>query len=362
MARLGVDDAPPSAFGAPLDTGDGWSRAAAQTLDLDGAALRLAVQTAATPQANFHSVLIERHGKLAADFYFTGRDRPLGRWYYRRRRFDPETLHDMRSISRSIVGLLIGIAHGQGLIRDVKTPVLEFLPEYADRAAPEHRAITLEHLLTMTAGLEWDEGSAAFGFANSKIRMSLAWDRYRYILSQPVVKMPGSRFSYSGGATALLGGVLERVSGLSVPAFADAHLFGPLGITEARWITDLRGKALVFSGLRMRPRDLARIGRLLLDNGRVLEREVVPAAWIAQSFAPHVATGDGMAFGYHWWVNNGGGIRERWTAAFGNGGQRLYMVPALDLVVVMTAGRYNQSNHGRIAHELFRRIVAAARA
>jgi len=165
-----------------------------------------------------------------------------------------------------------------------------------------------------------------------------------------------------GGATALLGGVLERVSGLSVPAFADAHLFGPLGITEARWITDLRGKALVFSGLRMRPRDLARIGRLLLDNGRVLEREVVPAAWIAQSFAPHVATGDGMAFGYHWWVNNGGGIRERWTAAFGNGGQRLYMVPALDLVVVMTAGRYNQSNHGRIAHELFRRIVAAARA
>lgn len=343
-------------------TDDGWQTASPQESGIDTQALDALVQAAAKPDANFHGIVIERHGKIAAEYYFEGRDKPLGNWFAGKVRFDQDSAHDMRSISKNLVGLLVGIAQAQGRIGSLKTPVLDFLAPYADLQHPEYRAITLEHLLTMTTGLQWNE-SAFLDWGDSKMRMSLAWDRPRYILKRPLAAMPGSRFNYSGGATVLLSEILQRATGMPLAQFAREALFAPLGIGDVEWKTDLRGKVLAFSGLRMRPRDLAKIGRLVLQEGRWQDRQVVPAEWIRESISPQVPTGDSQHFGYHWWVHALAGSpgSHPWAAGFGNGGQCLFVVPGLDLCMVITAGRYNQPSNSRASNELFRRILPLVR-
>lgn len=346
--------------GQPAAIGDGWAIGSLAQGGFDAQALCHVVQAAATRKANLHSVVLERRGRLVAEFYFTGPDKPLHAWWQRKTRFGPDVQHDLRSISKSMVGLLFGIAQAQGKIASLGTPVLAYFPEHASTDAPERRAITLEHLLTMTPGLEWNESAAASSLRNNETRMAWARNRERYILVRPLAAMPGSRFNYNSGATTLLASILEQVTGMPLEAYAREMLFAPLGITDLAWKTDSRGKALAHSGLRMRPRDLAKIGRLLLNGGRWQDRQVVPEDWVRASMQPLVATGDGLQFGYHWWVSatTGSSAKFSWSAAFGHGGQRLFIVPGLDLTVVLTAGRYHQPNSGRSSNELFRHIIA----
>lgn len=350
--------------GDPVDIADGWALGSLAEGGFDAEGLRRVVQAADTPQANLHSVVLECGGRLVAEFYFTGPDKPLGAWWARQTRFGPDTKHDLRSISKSIVGLLVGIAQAQGKIAALSTSVLEYFPQYENAAAPERRLITLEHLLTMTPGLEWSESAATTSLRNNETRMLLARKRERYVLERPVAAVPGSRFNYNGGTTALLGSILEQVTGMPLEAYAREVLFAPLGITDFDWKKDSRGKALASFGLRMRPRDLAKIGRMLLDDGRWQDQQVVPPDWVRACMQPHVSTGEGLQYGYQWWVSatTGSSTSQAWSAAFGHGGQRLFIVPDLDLTVVLTAGRYNQASSGRSANELFRRIVAAATA
>ncbi|HSV55164.1 MAG TPA: serine hydrolase [Burkholderiaceae bacterium] len=350
------------AEGRPADIDDGWAISSLEQSGFDAEALRRVVQAAATHQANLHSVVLARRGELVAEFYFTGPDKPLGAWWQRKTRFGPGVKHDLRSISKSVVGLLFGIAQAQGKIAALNTPVLEYFPEHSNANAPERRAITLEHLLTMTPGLDWNASGVHGGLRGSENRMRWARNRERYILVRPVVAIPGSHFSYNDGTTALLASVLEQVTGMPLETYAREVLFAPLGITDLVWKTDLRGKALAFSGLRMRPRDLARIGRMLLAGGRWQDRQVVPEDWVRASMQPLVSTGDGMQYGYHWWVSAtaGSSAHLSWSAAFGHGGQRLFIVPSLDLTVVLTAGHYKQTARERSPNDLFRRIIATA--
>jgi CubicO group peptidase (beta-lactamase class C family) len=339
--------------GVPLPLEDGWDIASLSQGGFDAGALCRTILAGATPQANLHSVVLARRGKLLAEFYFTGPDKPLGAWWTRNTRFAADVKHDLRSISKGVVGLLVGIAQAQGKIASLQAPVLDYFPQFAHADAPERRLITLEHLLTMTAGLEWNEG-----------RMNRARRRERYILDRPVVAVPGSRFSYSGGTTVLLASILEKVTQMPLAAYARESLFVPLGIGDVAWKADGRGQAMAFTGLRMRPRDLAKIGQMLVDGGRWQGKQVVPQDWVRASLQPHVSTGDGLQYGYQWWVSAtaGSSTQHTWAAAFGQGGQRLFIVPALELSLVMTAGRYSQSSSGRGANDLFRRVLSAAQA
>jgi CubicO group peptidase (beta-lactamase class C family) len=200
--------------------------------------------------------------------------------------------------------------------------------------------------LTMRLGLQWNEDLPYSDPRNSEIAMELADDRYRYVLSRPIVADPGTQWRYSGGATALLAGLIARGSGGSLMDYARAKLLAPLGIDDAEWVMGVNGREeAAASGLRLSPRDLAKIGQLVLNGGRWGERQVVPADWLTQSFTTHAPFDDEIVvgYGYHWWLGRHVVSGKPWYGAFGNGGQRLFIAPSLNIVIAVTAGNYNQA-------------------
>jgi len=342
MAAAGADDAPTACSGSH-------------------AGLCALAASVAGDGSNTHALLVQRGGDTLAEAYYTGMDRPASSWWPRSVAFTAEHPHDLRSISKSVTGLVAGILHGRGQL-DLQQPVLDSFPELADLASAERRQITVQHLLDMTVGWAWDEQSLPYGNpANSETAMVLAPDRNRHLLSLPMPHTPGTRWAYSGGATALLADIIERRTGQRLKVLAQAVLFDPLGIADADWRADRESRTLAFSGLRLRPRELARIGRLLLDGGRWQGRPVVPAAWIADTLATRVPASDGLTYGRQWWQGrfaSGPGAGVGFVAGLGNGGQRLCAVPSLDLVVVINAGRYNQPGSGVASSRLFRQVLA----
>jgi CubicO group peptidase (beta-lactamase class C family) len=303
---------------------------------------------------NLHSVVVVRNGRLVFERYFEGQDtarggRPLGVVS-----FKPDTLHDLRSVSKSIVGLLYGIALAAGKVPAPEDRLMQSFPEYADLAAdPARSRWTLHHVLSMTMGTKWDESLPYSDLANSETAMDMAPDRYRYILDRPIVMEPGQRWVYNGGATALLGRLIAKGTGKSLHAYAREALFDPLGIGPTDWFADNRGELIAASGIRMTPRDLARIGELTLRNGVWEGRSVVPAEWIARSTAAVVPIEEERKYGYQWYNLDftmetptiPRANQHLWNAS-GNGGQRLTVFPGLDLVVVSTAGNYNSKDSG----------------
>jgi CubicO group peptidase (beta-lactamase class C family) len=283
---------------------------------------------------DLHAVVAVLHGQVVLEHYGEGEDfkleEPLGHV-----RFTPDTLHDIRSVTKSAVGLLYGIALADGQVPEPHEPLLRHFSEYPDLAEDPRRAVlTVEHALTMTLGLEWDENVPYTSAANSEIAMELAPDRYRYILRQRIVDEPGTRWSYCGGASALVARLIEKGTGLALQDYARTRLFEPLGIARSEWSTGEDGVALAASGLRLTPRGLLAIGRLVLEGGR----GIVPESWLATALRPHVRIDEGFHYGYQWYMG------DTWIGGFGNGGQRIYVSPALDLVVAITAGQYDRSD------------------
>lgn len=208
--------------------------------------------------ANLHAVVVMRHGRLALERYFEGEDErwgePLGKVA-----FNADSLHDVRSVSKSVVGLLYGMALAEGKVPALDTPLVQAFPAYSDLAADEgRRGILISHALGMTMGLQWDEDLPYSDPRNSEIAMERSSDRYRYVLEQPIVAPPGERWCYSGGATALLGHLIAQGSGMPLLDYARHKLFAPLGIDQAEWTPGTNGEAAAASGLRLRARDLAR--------------------------------------------------------------------------------------------------------
>jgi CubicO group peptidase (beta-lactamase class C family) len=287
---------------------------------------------------NMHAVIVIRGGRLVLERYFEGDDnargKPLGVV-----KFGPDTLHDLRSVSKSIVGLLYGIALADGKVPPPEQPLLQSFPEYPDLAAePARQRWTLHHVLSMTMGTDWDEQSIPYtNPANSEIAMDRAADRYRYVLERPIVMEPGQRWTYCGGATALLGRIIAKGTGKSLHDFAREVLFDPLGMGPTDWHRARDGELSAASGIRMRPRDLARIGQLILRDGVWDGRAVVPAEWIKRCMTPVVMINEIGDYGYQWYI----GRRQPFWAAVGNGGQRLFVSSKLDLAIVTTFGNYD---------------------
>jgi CubicO group peptidase (beta-lactamase class C family) len=310
-------------------------------------------------QANIHGVLVARRGSLVFEQYFTGRDRA---WVARERRtaFGPQVKHDLRSITKSVVSLLLGIAIGQKKIAGVDEPALSFFPDYADLHTPEKQRIHLHHLLTMSSGLGWNENISHSDPGEGPL--GAARDSVRYVLALPVAAPPGMKFNYSGGDTHLLGAVIAQATGQRLRDFARAALFEPLGIADWQWMSYDNGAIAAASGLRLRPRDLLKIGQLVLARGTWNGRQVVPPGWIEQSTRPQIDTADSLLYGYQWWLGRAllEGRELQWVAGFGLGGQRLFIAPALDLVVVVTAGLYATPTQHAVPWEIFRRYVLAS--
>ncbi|MGW3347727.1 serine hydrolase domain-containing protein [Nonomuraea rubra] len=278
-----------------------------------------------------HGLVVVRGGEVVLERYGAGDDHalnvPLGHV-----EFDRDTLHDLRSVSKSVVALVYGIALGEGLVPEPGAPLVRQFPEYGIQGR-EH--LTIEHALTMTLGLEWDEQLPYTDPANSEIAMELAPDRHRYVLERPVVEEAGKRWHYCGGATALIGEIITRGAGRTLAEYAAARLFEPLGFPAHEWSMGDDGVTRAASGLRLRPVDLAAVGQLVLDGGR----GIVPGEWIEEMLRPRVAMEGGGGYGYQWYLGDG---ERRRAEGVGNGGQRLVVVPDEGLVVAVTAGEYEK--------------------
>ena len=318
---------------------------------------RLDQAVAAGELSGLHAVVVLRQGRLWMERYYTGKDerwgRPLGEV-----RFDASTLHDLRSVTKSIVGLLYGAALADGKVPAPDTPLLDAFSAYPDLAAdPARRQLTVAHALTMTLGLEWNEDLPYTDPRNSEIAMEAAPDRYRYVLSRPIVFPPGERWRYCGGATALLGHLIARGTGGSLAAFARQRLLAPLGITEFDWITGSNGEPSAASGLRLSAPSLARIGHLLIQRGQWEGKTVVPESWITQSLTPRVDAWEGLRYGYQWSLAAGAGAQV--ALALGNGGQRLVVLPQPAVSCAILAGNYNRPDQIKTPLAVQRMVMQA---
>ena len=301
---------------------------------------------------NIHGVVIVRRGRLVLERYYEGFDQVRA----------AQLLHDLRSVTKSVVGLLYGIALGEGKAPALDAPLLAQFPQYADLPdMAQRRRWTIRHAITMTLGLDWDEVDRAYGDPrNGHTAMEAAPDPYRYVLEQPIVAVAGERWVYCSGATSLLGRILENGTKQSLHDYARAVLFDPLGIGPTEWYRG-GGERDFAGGLRTRPRDLARIGQMLLDGGKAGGRQVVPATWLADSFKPAAEVNDRRQYGYHWYLGNlpyagpEGQRQARWIAAVGYGGQRLVVFPELELVAVIAAGNYGLRT--RASEDLIAEVV-----
>jgi CubicO group peptidase (beta-lactamase class C family) len=302
-----------------------------------------------------HAVVAVRHGQTLLEYYSAGEDFAWGD-ALGVVEFGPETLHDIRSVTKSVTALLYGIALGEGLVPPPGEPLLRWFPQYPDLVGDPQRArLTVEHALTMSLGVEWHEDLPYNSPANAEIAMELAPDRYRYILERPILEPPGVRWMYCGGATALLGRLIADGTGRSLPQYGQAALFAPLGIGSFAWMTGTDEVASAASGLRLAPRDLARIGELVLAEGARDGHRIVPADWVRTMLQPRLQTSWGAQYGYQWYIESIAG--HRLVAGMGNGGQRLFVLPDVGLAVAVTAGNYDDPDQWRTPLAVLERVI-----
>jgi len=343
-------------YQVPPTLNDGWKTANADSLGVDSAQLAALTNSIRSwPELGVHAILIERNGQLIYEEYFDGFDErwgvPLGRVSMKL-----DTRHDLRSMTKSVVSALVGIALAEGSIRSLDQPLIKWFPEYADLDTPERRRVTLAHVLSMTSGFKWNENVPYSDPRNDEIRMTRDKEPLRYALSAAFDRDPGAEFNYNGGLTQVMAAVLERATKTSIEDYARTKLFEPLGITDVEWVGYLAGMPAAASGLRLRPRDAAKFGSLYLNGGKWNGKQVIPAPWVELStrrhfrFAPRTGPDAAGSFGYSyfWWYScypTPTGLIEARTAV-GNGQQRMFVLKELNMVVTIFAGRYNDFGSG----------------
>ncbi len=308
---------------------------------------------------NRHSLLIYKNDRLVLEKYFDGKDEKAWAGDIGIIRHDINTLHDLRSVTKSIVSSCIGIAISKGKIKSVDQRVFDFFPEYENLNIGTKKDLTIEHLLAMSSGLEWNEDIPYTNPENSEMVMTASEDPLAYILSRPMASLPGTTWKYNGGTTQLLAEIIKRVSGKSVAEFANENIFKKLGIKEYEWVqfpgTD---NPIAASGLRLRTRDILKFGILYQNGGQWKGEQVVPQSWVDQSFTSRVPRPGGGGYGYQFWIFNDTiqGKTMTWPTAVGNGDQRIFFDKKNDLLVVMTAGNYNKWDIENNAHAILHKI------
>lgn len=312
---------------------------------------------------DLHAIYAVRRGITILERYFDGPDQNWGRDIGVVTMTD-ETLHDLRSVSKSVVSLLYGIALDRNLVPAPDSPLLAAFPEYDDLATDPTRASwTIENALNMTLGTDWNENLPYTDPANSEIAMENAHDRLRFVLDRDIVHPPGQRWSYNGGATALLGALIARGTGQTLESFAAQALFEPLDIEHTQWMRGADNVASAASGLRMTAPDLNRLGQMMLNGGNWRDQQVVSGAWIQRCMTPQTETHFGSLYSNFWYLSRQSGGNDVQDTpmihAAGNGGQRLYVLPDLDLTVSLFAGAYNKRDDWMTPTLVLQRIILA---
>jgi CubicO group peptidase (beta-lactamase class C family) len=301
---------------------------------------------------NIHAILIVKDGLLVFEEYF----------YH----YSIENRHNLASVTKSITSLLVGLAIEQGYLEGVGEKVLPYFPEYLplQQGSEWKERITIENLLTMRHGIacdDWDPDSVTYYKHNFENNQP---DTVEATLDLPMETLPGMLYSYCSASTVVLGGVLSKVTGTTIPRFAEQYLFDPLGIGFAAWRSLPGGWTDTCGDLEMRPRDMARLGQLMLQAGNWNGKQIIPADWIDQSIQEHVPLEFnqtwGNGYGYLWWLSDVpiAGTSVHSFAASGAGGQVITIFPDLNMVIVITGGNY-QNDEGQ-PFEIMERFILPA--
>jgi CubicO group peptidase (beta-lactamase class C family) len=325
---------------APQPTSDGWMTASPDSVGISQEPLAKMEQAIRSGEfKKIGSTLVARHGKLIYENYFDGNG--------------GDALRDTRSASKTITGMLVGIAIEQHLIQGVDTPVLTLLDKRPAKNVDSRKdKITVEDFMTMSSMLECNDWND-FSQGNEE-RMYLTEDWVQFTLDLPIRSFPswepkphdspyGRSFSYCTAGPTTLAAVLEHVSKMTVAEFARKNLFSPLGIERADWKYSPTGLAMTGGGLGLASRDLLKLAQLYANGGQWAGKRVVPEFWVRVSIAPHARIDEQTEYGYFWWLKSfaSGGKTYRSYFMSGNGGNKVAVFPELDLVVVLTSTNYN---------------------
>jgi CubicO group peptidase (beta-lactamase class C family) len=301
-------------------------------------------------------LVIVRDGKLAFEQYFGGHafDYASEGFQGDYIEYGIDSIHNQASVTKAVTSALIGIAIDQGFISGVDEKLFSYFPEYSWLANAQKANISLLHLLTMTSGFEWNEEDVFYDdLSNDLIQLFIVPDPIPYILSKPLVAEPGTRWYYSGGDVNLLGEIIKRATGMRMDAFAAKYLFAPLGITAYEW-DFIKPDFIHASGnLKLRPRDMAKLGQLYLNGGTWNGKRVISQEWVKASTQSYTQippdsalAGHADAYGYQWWLKTYYSKGTAVDAYFrsGWGGQKIVVFPGLEMVTVFTGGNYAEQD------------------
>ena len=335
----------------------GWRTASPAAEGMDGKRLAAMVAEIRAAKLPIDSVTVVRHGNVVLDRSFG----PFARGRLGEP-FATGRLHELQSATKSVSSMLLGMALQQRAATgvDVRTPILRlaakvgYRPKHVD---PRKRAMTLQDLLTMQSGLAWKESGYAYepGSGNDVMAMLRTGDWSAYVIERPMATRPGTTFVYNSGAAHLVSGAVSVLTGRPAVAFARQRLFTPLGIRDVSWMSDPGGVSGGGFGLRLQPRDLAKLAFLYLHHGRWNGRQVVPAAWTTESTTDHVA--DPLyEYGYLWWLDRADG----YAYMSGLYGQLAAVVPGKDLVAVITSHVPASVDGGTVTRWLLEKYIVPA--
>ncbi|MDM8537294.1 serine hydrolase [Desulfobacterales bacterium HSG17] len=297
---------------------------------------------------NIHGIMVIKNGYIAFEKYYNGSN--------------VNHIHQIRSAGKSITSIAIGIAIDQGYIPGVDQKVFDYFlkeapPEGWDR---KKQQLTIEHLLTMTSGIDCDDWQEPQFECGKKMLTSSDWGNFA--LTLPMAYEPGTHWAYNSTALMILSRVIRNTTGKRYQDFLKENLLGPIGIKNYTLLISPEEDGYTGGSAKMTARDMAKIGYLYLKKGNWFGKQIVSSSWVDQSTSSHVKSSNFFPYGYLWWKGkrtvNGVNIETYYAA--GNGGQYIFIFPSLDMVVVFTGGNYNNKLQNQIYGLLSKYIINAA--
>jgi len=349
-------------YGQPEDHTDGLAVGSIEEAGIDVEVLGRGIDSIRDGKyGEIHSLLIYKDGKLVMEENFPGHvyqyDRPNYNGTYVN--WDQDRRHTVMSAGKSITSACIGIAIDKGFIESVDQSIFDYLPEYQHLNTDGKDQITIEHLLTMTSGLNWKEWGTSYSDGNNDLVK--AWnecsDPVECILEKPLASQPGTDYNYSGGDMIVLGKIIQNATGLDIEAFSWQYLFAPLGVETPpwKWINET---GVIYAGgeQKLTPREMLKFGVTYLNNGTWNGQQIIPEEWVYLSSVPFGnntgikvpgADGGRKGYGYTWWLwdTKLNGETLNTFSASGWGGQKITVIPELDTVIVFTGGNYTSKTH-----------------
>ena len=342
----GVEPALPYTYQVPEKTNDGWETANLTDVGISSKKLYEVVDLInINILKEVHSILIIKNGKLVFEEYFQGHkfDFSGSNHHGNVVNFSMNTIHNQASVTKSFTSALVGLAIDKGNISSVNEKVYDYFPEYSELRDEQKDKMTIEHLLSMTSGFEWNEGEYQYSDnRNDLIQMWNVSDPLRHLMSKSLVAEPGTQFYYNSGCTILLGEIVKRATGTNADMFSKVFLFQPLGISQFQWIHFSNGVLFASGDLQVRPRDMAKLGYLFLNDGKWQGKQVLSSSWIQKSAESYINVNSIWKYGYQWWIRSytiNSQIIDSYSAR-GWGGQTIIVFPSLNVVMVLTGGNY----------------------